>query len=790
MGTELPPYRIDLAPFLGLPDDLSQKYTNIRTQVFPLRAQMSALSTFCDAYLNVDSYLPVYFRPAAPLVVLEVADYGDITINTPYSGLFSQREVSFGFPLEWYDKIGSDLVFRDWAMIYPFIFVDDPLSLSGGRELYGWSKASIEIECPTLNLDPTAARSVVRVGQRVYDEKRLEIRGRGPQATILQPNPDDTGTLETLLEVCQQRPFLSGQSGIGNALGSLSQIAGGYLALISGVSDAVSVVTDTMSKVVSRSDNLESAQMQRLLFGSFRATSRVPQQLAGLYNRVARGSSQSGVSQVNIITLKQFRDPHNFDTTAYHAIVGSTMTIDRIIDAGLLFDPLSPDPTGGIEITLHQRPLYGFNIKDDLGLNVLDECAEGPDGRLYHLRPVMPLWSKMDLSYGAANFQCWQANGTGWSITDAPAPPPPPTIVPVTPPIVLPVLPGRYNLRGSGAGLELGGSRFYKPISSRVFIFKVDRDKLQNLVTSYFQNKDYEFQVFPSGPHMPAISPYVAIMAEKFTVYFESSPTHAFQDHAISLAVPVQFRQYGSPTWLYAMLPLYNFVATDWDYITENEMYGRLTLRSEIASPPSAWLDLTSPSSTKGEPATALRLRTELYDDKGQTPKIDTRTLMEIHIEHAPNPPGPYRASSWDTIRRVSRALGLGSFVQKRMKLPISIYNIALRQVRDAKKPGRASYMALVGTKRTILELEHLEHLDGVTISINNYKGLPIVETLGLGKKTNGESVELKPDHSMALAGAMTDDRAEILTWRAGTGDWTPNPNFQPFAPVGKKLCS
>jgi hypothetical protein len=65
-GGVLPEFNLALGEFLALPEHLEQKYSDVVTEIFPLRASMSRLQTFCDTYLNLDKDAPLYFKPAVP----------------------------------------------------------------------------------------------------------------------------------------------------------------------------------------------------------------------------------------------------------------------------------------------------------------------------------------------------------------------------------------------------------------------------------------------------------------------------------------------------------------------------------------------------------------------------------------------------------------------------------------------------------------------------------------------------------------------------------------------------
>src|SRR5215469_3664293 len=142
----LPRFNSALGKFLALPARLDQKYTDVVAQIYPLKASTTKLQEFCDDYLNLTGDPPNRFEAAIPWVLMQVIDYGKIATSARNVGWFSQHELAFGVPVRWYRKEQGRWVFVDWAIVFPFIYVDNLLSMSGGREIYGWSKAPIKID--------------------------------------------------------------------------------------------------------------------------------------------------------------------------------------------------------------------------------------------------------------------------------------------------------------------------------------------------------------------------------------------------------------------------------------------------------------------------------------------------------------------------------------------------------------------------------------------------------------------------------------------------------------------
>jgi len=98
-GGALPQFNLALGEVLALPKHLEQKYSDVVTQIFPLKASMSRLQEFCDTYLNLSEDAPLYFKPAVPWVLMQVVDYGRMATTSQNLGWFWQHGLAFGVPL-------------------------------------------------------------------------------------------------------------------------------------------------------------------------------------------------------------------------------------------------------------------------------------------------------------------------------------------------------------------------------------------------------------------------------------------------------------------------------------------------------------------------------------------------------------------------------------------------------------------------------------------------------------------------------------------------------------------
>ena len=164
------------------------QFTGVTARVFPLKANMARLAAFCDAYVNMD--IPpeiVHYRPALPYVYLMVLDYGSMSSASMHAqnvGWVAQHEVAFTVPLERWRKENGKLVFKDWACVSPFIFVDDEMSLTTGREVYGWPKVAgtVDASVSLWASHPLAGSRVFSFSTQVFPHV---YAGKSEQARVL-----------------------------------------------------------------------------------------------------------------------------------------------------------------------------------------------------------------------------------------------------------------------------------------------------------------------------------------------------------------------------------------------------------------------------------------------------------------------------------------------------------------------------------------------------------------------------------------------------------------------------
>ena len=641
----LPEFNQALGEFLALPAHLEQKYSDVVTQIFPLKASMNRLQDFCDSYLNIDEDLPLRFKPAVPWVLMQVVDYGQMAVTSRNVGWFSQHELAFGVPLRCYKKQKDEWVFADWAMVFPFIFVDSPLSLSAGRKIYGWSKSGIAIDASPSIFEAGNARRLVSIS--------LVTSGT---------NYGERSDLEEFLQIFQRRPFVSATSAVADLFSAIPR------AIASSITAAYSVFETTGLFPVGYSNrDLQSLrEMVSRFYGLM--GSMAPES----FRAPAAGQSSTngrGVAPFNIVTMKQFRDVHSSSAACFQAIVRSKMQIERTIDGGYLFDPMSGDPSGGIYVNLLDTSMQP--IAETLGLETSERANIGGKPAST-LRPMMPFWLKMDLAYGLADSQCWRTNTTKWTSGDA-----------------IEQIPHReipYLNVGSGASEEVSGPYHFPQLSLRVMPLRAKRGTLQQLLDKHLQNDFFQFETAGEIKDKDGAHAVVCLIGANFEqMAAANDPDTNYSDRELAFTVPVLWWKKSKPREKRpALIPLYIFAGTDWNSVTSSEVYGQLSVKSKLINPDSSWL--VNPARRK-TPEPLVTVKTALFPEIGKSQEAHDLTVFEIQSAPA--------AAARGSIATYLKQLGLGHFLTGNL-----FHSISLKQIMDAKDCGLADYQSLVALLR------------------------------------------------------------------------------------------
>lgn len=429
-------------------------FPGVTARVFPLQASVNILSSFYRSYLDVAPEICI-LKPSLPWVFLVVLDYGPMASEAVNLGWVSQHEIFFGVPLEEWrpSHPGGRPVFRRWVVNTPFIFVDNPNSVTVGREVYGWPKVLAKLRKTRGKwlTDPCDATRLLSLdvkgfGSRQCDAIRLfDIDQRLSQNMSLVP-----------LDLKAADPFRRLSRWIDVSLSAGLDLV--QLLVRSPLSGFGPNDPEGDREVLSDS--------VRQLFSFLR---------------------EPGVVAV---TLKQFPDAYDPTQICYESLVCSPLGVARYNNGGLLglHSVLQGEVNGGFRIHLHEHS--AFPIVQSLGLEVARERTI--DGRTVSiLEPVFPFWLGVDINYGRGEAICWRMQGTPWYRKRTPVGPP--------------IKSALYNTFAGGGQQVWSGPFFIPRAYWNVFPLRADEHKLRTFVERYLNlGEPYRFEAWGSHVYMIA----------------------------------------------------------------------------------------------------------------------------------------------------------------------------------------------------------------------------------------------------------------------------------------------
>jgi hypothetical protein len=794
---ELPPYNNarGIASSLQLVPPFLFK--DVTMSVFPLRANLPRLRSFCDAYLNRAKDLFV-FEPFVPYVYLIVLDYGKMATELANMGWVSQIEVAFSVPLKWMAVRDGVPRFHDWAVNCPFIFVDNELSMTTGREVFGWPKMLTRLEPKSSQwvTEPHGVRTVFQVSTK----------------TFAQTFHGDQAEYRPLLSV-RQRPvpnFLDAPVDLRGLLEPLAQaprMAQGMLRLGLGLAQTLRGVG--------------WKEALRLRAPAQAGTGRLP-------------LSMMRQAYANTINLKQFRDVSSPWTACYQSLTNTRMGMESIHRGGMLgqqnlaFGQID----GGYTIDLHRHG--SLPIVDALGLEIAESRMDG-DVAVASMSPVAPFWLKLDMNYGQGQVLAWRSRSAGWQpaqafaaqeaggARSAPLPEVPPADWNTDVDDDLSALPmGNLFNTARGAAAEAVSGPFALPNTTiRVLPLLADPVVLNRFAERYLGVQGQaRFEAWGS---------FVYLIA--FTYPQRSSEVNnvgTFAHREVNFAVPVKWydwyeagdydlaqaeereRRDREKLLGVALVNAFSFVDDPMVAITSSEIDGVPTLSAEIQSPPSLWMDPAGPAKQKGESllsvsslvlpslgvgaggerkvllnvSTAALLPAE--DEAGWREvadkwgpqlvadlkrKRDQRGVRQEQWSTGAGWQGPdgKRASSFDHVRALALAVLSG-------EQPLS--TLALKQFRDAEQTDSACYQSIVLGRQRIKHLHEVHEIEESThVLIARYPTQPIKDLLGLRVKlrqfgSEGMVEAFEAIRPFWLRADLAEDLGCGLFERAGTQDW------------------
>jgi len=727
------------------------QFTGVTMHVFPLRANLNRLQSVVDESLNnvfpdSEAY---WFRAFIPYVYLMLVNYGKMSLDAANVGWIAQREILFTIPLEWYVSRGGRYVFHDWAQVSPFIFVDNTMSMSLGREVYGWPKQLVWLDSegsPPWMEDPVAPFRLASVSARVLPQL---YQGQHPEKRVF-------------LEVYK------------DALDSVTQVP---------LNPHISAMPWTMaSNLASLGASLVDDSVE--LMRGMRFFAQDPKAAQSDFARMGHGLARmmnptSPDVYFNCINLKQYRDAESPDMASYQAVVNSTMDIRRINRAGLLggVGQLQADSSGGIQISLHRYA--SLPIVETLGLQVEREVRTN-DTSIALLRPLFPYWANVDMTYGQGEVLTEQAAPLYKQARDSDKKNP-------------------LRIRNIGGLLaqQLIGPIDWPNTTLRVMPLLADEKKLEAYCNEYLNDTlaniagGLKVRFEPWGNYV-----YLMAFNHEMTVSSQNNVGHQ-QDRDLMLYLPVRvFAQKAGEKeeklHTVALLPVLSYSNDDLVANSTSEVQGIPTTCAQLDDPPSSWMGEAGPA--KHTPTRLLEVSTLVFPALGQGQQAENRKVLEIRT-------GDVVAYNDDIGQRsVKRDWGgvLLEDFHKRLNFdeaqlqashalalevlangfPINI--ITLKQARDAVDPNKACYQSLVGFDVSINKVFDLREIeDTLTVRIYDASSQRIMDTLGIiPKQVNYEGpsffYDLQPVRPFWMRVSMRGSLGRILFRRSDSEQWTP----------------
>ncbi|MDZ7591786.1 MAG: hypothetical protein U5L05_14150 [Rubrivivax sp.] len=792
------------------------QFTGVTARVFPLKANMARLAAFCDAYVNMD--IPpeiVHYRPALPYVYLMVLDYGSMSSASMHAqnvGWVAQHEVAFTVPLERWRKENGKLVFKDWACVSPFIFVDDEMSLTTGREVYGWPKVAgtVDASVSLWASHPLAGSRVFSFSTQVFPHV---YAGKSEEPRVLL-------TIDADPALSYARFPVDG----GNAWApwnAISQATRSSLSLLGQAADLVMALpvrgfrTDRSLGALKAMGTRAAGYLARM----------GPPLLAERLGMPPLGASGPPGLTFDNITVKQFRDAQEPDRACYKALVRSRMGVERINRSGLLGDSnlLRGDTSGGYTIRVHRYSSQP--IIQSLGIEVTRNEEGGEGTHISVLKPVFPFWNDVDLYYGAGELVCSRIythgapGSNGWVDAQPPADstppvadaePPSPEFVPSSAAPAGPALEcaGDYNTALGAATQPVAGPFQFPDVTLQVYPLLADRAQLDSFVERYLNEP-----LRDAGLSFETMGAYAYLMVnitgdQTGTMWSSANNIGWWASREVSFCVPVRWYRTQAATGQRELISVglvapFVYANSGRAVITDREVNGRPSVKATIESPQDVWLEASGPA----KPRQYLRLATEVFPALGLGQQAEERTLLQVDGDDVL----PWNDSvGWRLVGERWGQQLVGELVRKHqlhedeaaevaaaraLALELlahgaPINSLVLKQYRAGDDVGKACYQALVRTQRSIERIYDMREItERVHLRLHRYPGHPIAQTLGLQVKSidsvGGEVVQnLQPLHPFWMRISLREELGEVVAVRRHDGGWDcPHPWLQSTEP-------
>ncbi len=814
---------LQLAPPFG--------FSDVTMSVLPLRADFNRLQSFCNSYLNhTDDHL--VFQPLVPYVYMILLNYGKMSVEQENMGWVSQHEVAFSIPLRFSTLKNGVPQRTDWAFNSPFIFVDNELSMTTGREVYGWPKKLAQLDYAPANWvdNPHADRQVFQLS---------------PYGSIKATDKKKSSPLLTVYQKDIQR---------------LTDLPLNPSALVAPVADLPSMmlsasrigldVFQTAMGVMMPTDGARQS-FPDLLNPAWYASLYNPQNLARLCNPGAWSESIRNLlwsvvprASANTVNLKQFRDASGSSTVCYQAVTNAAMKLQNVAGGGLLGpqNMALNQIDGGYYIDVHNSDQ--LPIVEALGLQV-NQQLETRHGRTSRLSPVCPFWMKVDMHYARGDVLLWRSRSGDWKTTDGLQRLANPDATPAkkettqhsatsndqsaaaktgtdTPPAsdsnfgrikrdAITPLPNNYNSALGQGNAARAILKIAPDTTIRVLPLLATESNLSTFVSEYlnvpgqarFDNWGSQIYMVITNFSINRSNPFStdeSVPDREVNILVPVKSYSWYEDHEYDLTSHEGRQKRDSEKLLgTAVVAPFTFVNDDQVAIVRNEVDGAPTLRSHLNSPQNNWMETDGPASlhSQGLFETSALVLPELGVGAGAS----RETLLKIETGENNNDGDSNQQRqnlrSWgqalvDSLARKYAQRGVRSeqqtsneafrFVRALAlemlagKLPLTSFT--LKQFRDAWEPDKACYQGLILGRRRIKKLHSVcEIEEPLLVTMARYPTQPIAKLLGLktmsSKVTRHGIVDyLKPIRPFWIHADISITPSETVSERAGHEQW------------------
>lgn len=723
-------------------------FDNVSIHAFPLRAKLHLLQKFCDDYVNIIPREAGYFHPFMPYVFMFVVNYGRMAMKEASLGWLSQNEIVFGIPVEWYVCKEGQLVLHDWGLLTPFIYIDNPLSITTGRMVYGWPKSL-----------GTLTPEVSTWMDRPQDPMRL-LSFSVP--ICLNNTPTKKQENKVIFEIfC-------------DPIGERTKSS---LSLI--------------RKAPSLTRNLAGILLELGL--SRKSPGSIPDTWAARLQRLGRKLNPYDPKvRFSTINLKQFRSSYDARASCYQGVTVAAMELRGINEIGRLDRDAFGDSSGGFRIHMHRYQLHP--IIESLGLDV-DEEWRGPDANVALIRPSFPFWVDMDLTYNLGKTIAWRTTKSCW----------------VGPGGGRFYEPGKAQRDGhkklppynsvSGTTRQIVGPFQMPNTTLRVLPLLADKEKLQQhcdrcLNRPLLGKEEHDGPLNEEERSFDVWGRYVyLVIANHKSMVSEKDNVGWWADRDVTFYVPVKwYERDGGRRRLrsLALVPFYSYANSQTAAITGAEVSGIPITMAEIKSGSSEWMDESGPS--EDAPEEYVQVSAMMFQLFGEGAKAQGQVLLKVWdgLLYRYNDDIEWRriAETWgrelisEVERKQTSAEGHPSefsaarffALQALDQQPINI--VTFKQFRDCAEPHVACYQSLNLIRRYIEHVYDMREIENrVYVSIYSHQSQPIVETLGLVCATTHEGgavVEyvLQPVRPFWMRVRMHEENAVVVQYRAGDMAW------------------